>query len=69
MRGPALALLATAAVAAPPPAGGEGRERVLDAAREVLGQAGLCSLVTLDEAGAPQVRTMDPFPPEAGFRW
>lgn len=57
----ALALLAAAAGASEPP------ERVLAAARDVIGRAGYCALVTLDEAGAPAVRAMDPFPPDADF--
>jgi len=66
MRAAALALLAVAGVAQPVTAPDE-RERVLAAAREVIERAGLCSLVTLDEAGAPRVRAMDPFPPEPDF--
>jgi general stress protein 26 len=62
MRAAALALLTAAGVATPQP-----EPEVLAAAREVIARAGLCSLVTLDEAGAPQARAMDPFPPEADF--
>lgn len=63
MRVAALVLLAAAATAG----SSEPRERVLAAARGVIGQAGYCALVTLDETGAPAVRTMDPFPPDGDF--
>ena len=34
------------------------------AAREIMGTARYCSLITLDETGRPHVRTMDPFAPD-----
>ena len=37
---------------------------LLAAAREVMAAQTYCALVTLDEAGRPQVRTMNPFPPD-----
>jgi general stress protein 26 len=37
---------------------------ILAAAREVMGAQKYCALVTLDESGKPQVRTMNPFPPD-----
>ncbi len=37
--------------------------RVLEAARETMSAARYCFLVTLDEAGQPQARLMDPFEP------
>lgn len=37
------------------------------AARELINRVGKCALITLDEAGQPQVRTMDPFEPEQDF--
>lgn len=40
----------------------------LAAAREVVKKAGNCGLVTVDEAGQPRVRTMDPFPPDENWR-
>jgi general stress protein 26 len=64
-----LALVATAhAQDAPPPKGAppapEERARLIAAAREVMGAQTYCALITIDEAGRPQVRTMNPFPPE-----
>lgn len=43
------------------------RQAVLIAAREVMTSAGKCGLITQDERGLPQVRTMDPFLPEKDF--
>jgi len=34
------------------------------AAREIMGTTRYCSLITLDETGRAQVRTMDPFAPD-----
>lgn len=44
----------------------EGPDRVamIAAARELIGAQTFCALITLDESGRPQVRTMNPFPPE-----
>jgi len=39
----------------------------LIAAREIILASGKCALITLDEKGLPQVRTMDPFEPESDF--
>lgn len=49
------------------PARGPAPERaaLVAAAREVMAAQTYCALVTLDESGRPQVRTMNPFPPEA----
>jgi len=40
------------------------RDTLLTAAREVMQEARYCGLITLDNAGQPHVRTMDPFTPE-----
>ena len=40
------------------------RDAVIAAAREIMGLQKYCALVTLDSLGQPQVRTMNPFPPE-----
>jgi len=40
------------------------RAKILAAAREIIGAQTYCALATLDETGRPQVRTMNPFPPE-----
>lgn len=40
------------------------RDALLDAAREMIMKVRFCALVTIDEEGDPQVRTMDPFPPQ-----
>jgi general stress protein 26 len=53
-----------------PAASSAAEERALDraalvaAAREVMAAQTYCALVTVDETGRPQVRTMNPFPPE-----
>ncbi len=39
--------------------------RALLAAREIMAGQTYCALITLDASGHPQVRTMNPFPPEA----
>ena len=43
------------------------REQILIAAKEIIQASGKCALITLDERGLPQVRTMDPFEPESDF--
>jgi len=40
------------------------RAKVLAAAREIMGAQQYCGLITIDETGLPQVRTMNPFPPD-----
>jgi general stress protein 26 len=40
------------------------REKVVAAAREIIGAQKYCALVTVGVDGRPQVRTMNPFPPE-----
>ncbi|MFH0843744.1 MAG: pyridoxamine 5'-phosphate oxidase family protein [Bacteroidota bacterium] len=39
------------------------RDTLLVAAREIISQTTYCALATIDETGQPQVRTMNPFPP------
>ena len=39
-------------------------DTLISAAREIMDSTRWCALVTLDESGHPQVRTMDPFPPQ-----
>jgi general stress protein 26 len=46
--------------AAAPPS----REKAIAAARELIGTLKYCALITVDANGQPQVRTMNPFPPE-----
>lgn len=43
------------------------RQELLNAAREIMISSKKCALITQDEQGVPQVRTMDPFSPEADF--
>ncbi len=43
------------------------RQFLLDAAREIITSAGKVALITQDENGIPQIRTMDPFEPETDF--
>jgi general stress protein 26 len=46
------------------------RDSVLVAAREIIGSQKYCALITVDSSGAPQVRTMNPFPPDDSmFVW
>jgi len=40
------------------------RDTLITTAREIMKNARFCALVTLDQTGQPQVRTMDPFAPE-----
>jgi general stress protein 26 len=40
------------------------RAQLIAAAREVMADQTYCALITLDDSGSPQVRTMNPFPPE-----
>lgn len=40
------------------------RDSVIAAALELIGQQHYCALITVDSSGQPQVRTMNPFPPE-----
>jgi general stress protein 26 len=40
------------------------RDSVIAAARELIGEQHYCALVTIDSSGQPQIRTMNPFPPE-----
>ena len=42
------------------------KTKSLLAAREIMDNAGMCALIALDK-GMPQVRAMDPFPPDADF--
>jgi general stress protein 26 len=46
------------------PAAPPSREKAIAAARELIGSLTYCALITVDAAGQPQVRTMNPFPPE-----
>jgi general stress protein 26 len=40
------------------------RESLIGTAREIMKTARYCALITLDSAGRPHARTMDPFPPD-----
>jgi general stress protein 26 len=40
------------------------REKLVSAARELIGTLKYCALITIDPSGQPHVRTMNPFPPE-----
>jgi general stress protein 26 len=46
------------------PAAPPSREKVIASARELIGTLKFCALITVDANGQPQVRTMNPFPPE-----
>jgi general stress protein 26 len=41
-----------------------GRDSIINAAREIIGNLKYCALITIDSAGRANVRTMNPFPPE-----
>ena len=43
------------------------RDKILNAARAIIRDAGTCALITLDTEGLPRVRTMDPFLPDSLF--
>lgn len=43
------------------------KDTLLVAAREIMSQTNYCGLVTVDETGQPQVRTMNPFPMKDEF--
>ena len=40
------------------------RDTLIAAAREIMGAARYCALITLDSKGRAHARTMDPFPPD-----
>jgi general stress protein 26 len=40
------------------------RDSIIAAAREIIGMQKYCALINVDSSGKPQVRTMNPFPPE-----
>ena len=40
------------------------RAALIAAAREIMTAQTYCALITIDETGRPQVRTMNPFPPD-----
>jgi general stress protein 26 len=60
----ALAVPSAAPAQDRPPSSADERARLIAAAREIMAAQTYCALVTLDETGRPQVRTMNPFPPE-----
>jgi len=43
---------------------GDEREKLIAAARAITADARYCALITVDENGQAQARTMDPFPPD-----
>lgn len=43
------------------------RAKTIAAAREIMQAQQYCALITLDEQGLPQARTMNPFPPDEGM--
>ncbi|MBP7570970.1 MAG: pyridoxamine 5'-phosphate oxidase family protein [Acidobacteria bacterium] len=43
------------------------RAKVLAAAREVMAAQRYCALITIGENGLPDIRTMNPFPPDEGM--
>ena len=40
------------------------RAHLIDAAREIIAAQTYCAFITIDDAGRPQVRTINPFPPD-----
>ncbi len=72
MRGSALALLFAlvaggSALAQDKPQAPADPAKVIAGAREVMAAQQYCGLITMDEAGRPQIRTMNPFPPDEGM--
>ena len=57
-------LRAETAPAPEKPSAPSGRPELLAAAREIIASQQYCALITQDEAGRAQVRTVNPFPPE-----
>ena len=43
------------------------KDSVIIAAKDIMSSTAFCALVTIDTAGMPQVRTMNPFPVEDDF--
>lgn len=43
------------------------RDSIIAAAKEIINSTPICALITLDENGLPNIRTMDPFPVENNF--
>ena len=43
------------------------KDLIFKAAADIIKRVPNCALITLDEMGQPQARTMDPFPPEENF--
>lgn len=43
------------------------RNKLLEAARDIISNTTTCALITQDEKGNPKARTMDPFAPEVDF--
>ncbi len=58
-----LAARAQETKAAPPPTA-EYKAKVIAAAREIMNAQQFCAFITVDQKGLPQVRTINPFPPE-----
>ncbi len=50
--------------AAPAAGTKEYRDKVIAAARQIMTAQQYCAFITVDEKGLPQVRTVNPFPPE-----
>jgi general stress protein 26 len=63
----ALLALAPAAPAQEPAPKALDRAQLIEAAREIIAGQTYCALITLDDTGRPQVRTMNPFPPDEGM--
>ncbi len=45
-------------------ASGTDRDSIIASAREFMNSQKYCALITVDSTGQPQIRTMNPFPPE-----
>lgn len=71
MRGLASFALALMAAATTPPVAAQtptpSRDSLLTVARSLMAGARYAALITLDSTGAPQARTVEPFPPETDF--
>jgi general stress protein 26 len=60
----ACALFSAECIAQEKPNAAVERDSVIVAAREIMGMQKYCALVTIDSAGIPHIRTMNPFAPE-----
>lgn len=59
-----IAGLGRALIAQTPVPASVDRQALLDAARDIMTKVGICAVITVDDAGRPQARAIDVFPPD-----